>query len=261
MAQGLYWTFAFNIIVNSIMSFVTVALVVEVCLFVLRVKRHRFISLCRCLPFCKIGLDLLLYNFSTWALVEGIHPMNAPIGTRSFSLMLGFPLFSEAILPITSRIQFTLVNGKTFTIADLLTFFINPLWIKLNVVLAFAISFILSGIQSFRLIRSTQWISKIVNEATPCPRIILNLGLLKSLTDNIDHIDLASAIAKVTRLATSKCNRLLVAYFIKKEMTKFRLQVLLKKSPYEKPTVWTAIQCFMAICLFTSLLLGKFWIF
>lgn len=120
MGEQLYWVYAFNIVVNSTLSFFTTILLIELFMFLFRIKHPRLKAICRVLPFFKICLDLCLYHFSNWALLHGVNPILAETGTRQLSVMLN---------PFTG-IQFSMHDGKTFSVADVLALSIDPIWIQ-----------------------------------------------------------------------------------------------------------------------------------
>lgn len=118
MESGLYWIYAFNIVVNSTLSFFTSLLLIEGCIALFRVAHPRVKVVCRVLPFIKICLDLCLYHISKWALIHGVNPTLAEKGTRQLALLLN---------PFTG-IQFRMKDGKTFSIADVIALSIDPIW-------------------------------------------------------------------------------------------------------------------------------------
>src|SRR5689334_5770164 len=71
MSQELCWIFGFNIIVNSLLSFFTAFFLLELFLFIFRVRHPRLRAVCSLLPFVKICLDVFSYHFSHWALLQG----------------------------------------------------------------------------------------------------------------------------------------------------------------------------------------------
>lgn len=157
MGPQLYWTYAFNILVNSVLSFFTTLLLIEFFLFIFRIKHPRMKVLCRALPFCKLCLDPLLYQFSNWSLSHGMNPMLAEIGTRKLSGMFN---------PFAG-IQFSLEDGKTFSVADLIALTVNPLWIQgivCIVIVGAAATIILHGI---RTIYEKQKIAQMIWDSRP----------------------------------------------------------------------------------------------
>lgn len=126
MGQEIYWIYAFNVIVNSFLSFFTALFLVELFVYLLRVKHPRIKAICCFLPFVKICLDFFLYHFSHWALLKGINPLLAERGTRQLSLMVN-PWMG---------IRLNLHDGQTFSVADVIALSVDPLWIKAIVSLA-----------------------------------------------------------------------------------------------------------------------------
>lgn len=122
MESNIFWIYAFNIIVNSALSFFTTIMLIELFMFLFRIKEPRVKALCLVIPFCKIIVDLALYNFSSWALWHGMNPLIAQ-GYRQLSIMID---------PFTG-IQLSIQGEKTFSIADLIALSVHPLWIKIIV--------------------------------------------------------------------------------------------------------------------------------
>ncbi len=180
--QTVYWDFAFNILVNSTLMFITMAVLVEFCLFILRVKQQRVKAICRTLPIFKLGMDLYLYNFSSWALMEGLNPIIARPGTRMLSIMLGISSPELTAPPsLNTGIQLFLNNEKTFTLADLAILSIDSFWIKMIVLIALTISFTFCLLQFYKLVISFRAISNLLKNSFPASRIVNNQALLRSL--------------------------------------------------------------------------------
>jgi len=121
MEEQLYWIYAFNIVVNSTLSFFTTIFLIELFMFLFRVKHPRLKAICRVLPFFKVCFDLCLYHVSKWALLHGVNPTLAEKGSRQLALFLMNP---------STGIQFRMKDGKTFSIADVIALSIGPIWIQ-----------------------------------------------------------------------------------------------------------------------------------
>ncbi len=152
MGEQLYWIYIFNVVVNSTLSFFTTILLVELFAFLFRVKHPRLKAICRVLPFFKICFDLYLYHFSNWALLHRVNPILAETGTRQLSVMVN---------PFTG-IQFSMQDGKTFSIADVLALSIDPFWIRLIVSVAVLGSIIAIAMRLVRIFQEKQYVSWIV---------------------------------------------------------------------------------------------------
>jgi beta-lactamase regulating signal transducer with metallopeptidase domain len=126
MGNELYSIYAFNVIFNSALSFFTTLILVELILHLFRIKNPRGKAVAYTLPFCKICVDLFLYHFSNWALLDGVNPLLAQEGTRNLSIVIN---------PFT-QIQFSLLDGKTFTLADILALSMSSLLLKTLVCIA-----------------------------------------------------------------------------------------------------------------------------
>jgi Zn-dependent protease with chaperone function len=193
MSYELFWNFAFNILFNSFLSFFTVSLFVLAGLSLFRVHEPRFRALILCLPFLKLGFDFFLYDFSSWALNHQINPLEAEPGSRILSAMMCFPFFVGWI-PLFTRIQLFMFDGITFTLADLLTFCIDPFWIKVVVSVSMIISITLLGLWLKTLFLSTKRLSNIVKNAVPCYRPIFNQSLSYALVKSRIEIFISSEI-------------------------------------------------------------------
>ena len=87
-----------NVFINSILSFFTVYLLIEVLRICFRVRSPRFLALCYTLPFLKIVIDPFLYNFSSWTYALSI-PLQK--GERAFTAAFG--LFPKAQVRFSLR--------------------------------------------------------------------------------------------------------------------------------------------------------------
>lgn len=167
----LAWAYAFNILINSTLAFLTVAILVKFLIWALRIERPRIQAICLSLPLFKIAADFFFYNFSRWALAHQIDPFQSEPGTRAITAMLCHPASTAPFVPANTGIHFTLADGKTFTVADLLTLSLDPLWIKSIVVLAMSISIGLTTLWLYQWIKSRQILQKLLEGCLPCPRI------------------------------------------------------------------------------------------
>ncbi len=112
--------FILNIFINSFLAFFTVALLVEGIIFLFRIRQGRWTASLRTLPLLKLVLDLFLYDFSRWSYAQGINPLTCEEGTRTLSILTGYP---------TSSIQFTAPSNTTFTLADLVAYSLPSMWL------------------------------------------------------------------------------------------------------------------------------------
>lgn len=157
MGEELYWIYAWNIVVNSALSFFTAILLIELSLFLLRVNHPRVKAICRAIPFFKIPLDLCLYHFSNWALLHGANPLSAETGTRQLTVMLN-PL---------AGIQLSMQHGETFSVADLIALSVDPLLIRALIILALAGSTLVPAQYIVRLLKERKYLLRILQECSP----------------------------------------------------------------------------------------------
>jgi beta-lactamase regulating signal transducer with metallopeptidase domain len=169
--MNLAWIYAFNVLVNSVLAFLTVALLVKFLLWAFRMKQPRIQALALSLPLFKVGFDFFLYNFSRWALSSQINPLLCSPGSRAINVSFTYPT-SLTPYPFSSGIYFSVEGGKTFTIADVIALSIDPLWIKTIVTLAFAVSVGLGGLRLLQALKARKQVKEILQTALPCLRIV-----------------------------------------------------------------------------------------
>jgi beta-lactamase regulating signal transducer with metallopeptidase domain len=180
--MNLGWIYAFNILINSVLAFFTVALLVKFLLWAFRIQQPRIQALALSLPLFKVGFDFFLYNFSRWALSSQINPLLCSPGTRAINVSFTYPT-SLTPYPFSSGIYFSLEGGKTFTIADVIALFVDPLWIKTIVILALAVSFGFGGLRLLQALKARKIVKEILANAMPYLRVMsapLEAALRKS---------------------------------------------------------------------------------
>lgn len=125
--------FILNVFLNSFLAFFTAVLLVEVIVFLFRIKQGRVAAFLRMIPILKLPLDLCLYDFSRWSYTQGVNPLNCEEGTRTLSVLFGWTSSPSdwLFLPINSAIQFTVPENMTFTISDVIGYAMNPTHLKI----------------------------------------------------------------------------------------------------------------------------------
>lgn len=167
MGSGLYLIYVFNIMINSTLSFFTMVVLIEIFMRLLRIKHPRVKVICFFLPFCKICLDLFLYHFSNWALLYEVNPILAKTGTRQLSIMVN---------PFTV-IQFSMFDGKTFSLADVIALSIDPIWIRMIVLIAIAGIVITCALHLICIVRAKSRIDSVVRNSISIHTLNLNSSL------------------------------------------------------------------------------------
>lgn len=124
MISSLWAIFILNIGINSFLSFFTLGCLILLALKILRIENPRLYALALLLPFIKIVVDLFSYQFSDWALAQGINPMTCPEGSRTLNVGLIASLFEYPLCAI----KFHLEEGLTFSLADLLSLKMGESW-------------------------------------------------------------------------------------------------------------------------------------
>lgn len=127
------YVFLLNVFVNSFLMFITVVALIESIIFLFKIPAGRFSSLLRMVPILKLPFDLFSYDFSRWSYLKGINPLTAQEGTRTLSAVIGWPNDISQIffVPITAGIQL-FVDNMTFTVADVLSYFFDPIALSIS---------------------------------------------------------------------------------------------------------------------------------
>lgn len=175
--------FLWNVCTGSLLAFFTTFVLVEGLLALFRIREGRFSALLRMIPILKLPFDLFLYDFSRWALLQGIDPLRCKEGTRMIMAKIGywkcFPL---------SGIEFTAPGNTTFTVGDVLSG-----WIPLAVLIPAA--FLLVGMSLVCFFRTIFAYCKFSRElsthltASPfvagliSPKIFMPPSFVKKLTE------------------------------------------------------------------------------
>lgn len=185
--------FILNVFLNSFLSFVTAAILIEVTIFLFRIRQGRISATLRMIPIIKLPLDLFLYDFTRWSYVHGVNPLNCEEGTRTLSVSFGSlsDLTSPLFLPFFSSIQMTTEGDVTFTVADIIGYQMRPLVLKvLAVIFVLITAFLL--IKRFFQYRSS---ARSINSLEKCS---------EASCRKIDNASIASCINKRrTQILTS----------------------------------------------------------
>src|ERR1700759_1725467 len=97
--------FLLNIFLNSLLAFFTAVVLVEVIIFLCRIRQGRVAAFLRMIPLLKLPFDLCLYNFSRWSYPQGITPLQCEEGTRTLSAKLHW---------MNCALEFTAPGNTTF---------------------------------------------------------------------------------------------------------------------------------------------------
>lgn len=181
MIKELFWIYALNLIVNSFLAFLTIAFLIQLLIFVFRVRQPRLKSILLCIPLIKLILDPFLYDFQSWALMHQINPLEAEVGSRMISVQVGFPAAVTDFIPFVTAARFSLNNGQTFTPADIVALSIAPSVAKGIIIIAGVVSFALLGIYIFRLCESVKVLFRIAQNASFCKRAVQNQLLIRKM--------------------------------------------------------------------------------
>ncbi len=186
--------FACNVVVNSLLSFLTTALLIQLILVLFRIKQPRFKSLLLCLPLLKLVTDLFSYDFENWALTNAINPLLAEEGSRNLSLMTCYPIPAENIYFPLTQIVFSINYGERFSPGDLVALSISPLTLISLTTLILGISLTKAWKLFQRIKNSRQRLAKIVKNSKPYLERIGNQRLAKRVQQKRCQIILSSQV-------------------------------------------------------------------
>ncbi len=188
MNKDLIWTFAFNLIINSFLTFLTIAILIQMVIYIFRIKSPRVRVILLCIPFLKLALDPFLYDFQNWALLQQINPLEAEIGSRSLLINIGYPLNTCFVIGLFVN------NVSTFSLADLAVLSLNPLAIRGFVVIILLITLGLFLCFALRLYKSVGTLSVIVKKSRPLLRPLQNQKLIEKIKRIDSQLILSSEV-------------------------------------------------------------------
>lgn len=163
--------FLFNIILNSLMAFITVWFLIEGLIFMLRIPQGRVAAILRMIPLVKLLLDVCLYDFAQWSYLHGINPLEYPEGSRILSAMVSW--MGDNFWPISSGVRLS-VAEMSFTVADLIAYTLPPALLNAMVILIVTISLFLLGRKLQHYHFSLKTLRALMQEAQPVGRKIRN---------------------------------------------------------------------------------------
>lgn len=171
--------FILNIFLNSFLAFLTVAFLIEGVIFLFRIRQGRVTATLRMIPIIKLPLDLFLYDFSRWSYTQGINPSTCEEGTRTLSVIFGGmnSMTNGLILPVASGIQFTVPGNMTFTIADLIGYTSNPIFLNIFAFLFIIVTITFVFNKIFFYYRSLITLNSLTLDARPLYRKMRNSAL------------------------------------------------------------------------------------
>src|SRR3990167_10641534 len=118
--MNIYVIFLFNFFINGILVFATAWGLVELFIFIFRIKNFRFKYFARLIPIIKVFIDLAFYNFSSWAIFQNINPLLCEKGTRSLTISFGIFHKLGRFFTIIFHMK-RMKNNITFTMSDMLS--------------------------------------------------------------------------------------------------------------------------------------------
>lgn len=139
--------FILNIFINSLFSFITTIFLIEILIFLFRIRLGRMRSFLRIISIVKLPLDILMYDFSKWSYLKGLNPLYSESGSRLLSIQCGWttPINEFFVFPLSASIQLTTKENLTFTVADLIGYLVHPiiLYIFSLLLLTFTITLVM----------------------------------------------------------------------------------------------------------------------
>jgi BlaR1 peptidase M56 len=182
MIPSLLPAFLFNVFINSLLMFLTLVVCIEGLFFLLRVKSTRLRYFCRLIPLIKLPVDFSLYDFSNWALTQGINPYSCVPDSRFFRVSLGYliPDRSSFSFPLQSGISLATADGQTFSLADLSYLLHDRLFSHVLLALLLCTTGVYV-IRSIRFWQTHQVYKKLLFSLKECPKWPYHLALIQGL--------------------------------------------------------------------------------
>lgn len=172
--------FLLNVFLNSLLSFFTVAFLIEAIIFLFRIPQGRIAATLRMVPIFKLPIDLCLYDFSRWSYAHGINPLNCEEGTRTLSVSVMFGWISEVHdrLFLQTGIQLTLPGNMTFTIADILGYAMKSEVLNILALFFITLSAVLIGTRLIKYYQSIKSLNALTKTARSTCRKMHNSTLV-----------------------------------------------------------------------------------
>jgi len=173
--------FILNFFLNAILVFYTSCILIELFLFIFRIKNLRIRYFARFLSVFKLVFDVFNYDFHKWAIKDGINPILAEKGSRFLYMGIDWNQGKAKFIGFFQMI-FEMESGKTFSITDLFGLYYGSLFV---IIMSFV--FILASV--FFLVRfilknreKAKQTQAIIKQLKPLDIFISN----KLLRDKID---------------------------------------------------------------------------
>jgi len=136
----------FDVMINSVFSFTSCFFLCYFFLWLFRCKHPRMIAMGLWICVVKLLLDFALYNYSDWSLAQGVFPWEAPYGTRTLDIHLGYS--NQPVGFCFFGFHVDKVYG--FSPADILGYWIGIGWVKGIVILIGGVSLFRLGVFCYR---------------------------------------------------------------------------------------------------------------
>lgn len=179
MAEKWVEFYAFNLIINSVLSFFTTLGLTQLLIFIFKIHHPRLKIFMGMLPILKLSLDPFLYNFQDWAILQWINPLEVAEGRRMFSLGLSF---ADGI-PF-STIQLRIFDHLTFTMADILALSLEAMILNGILIGVGAISCVSVSRFAYKNFQASAHFKKSVARPSMHQRPIFNARLKDKLIKN-----------------------------------------------------------------------------
>ncbi len=143
----------FHLVINSFFVFLLLAAVVEISLFIFKIKSARTRYICRLLPILKIPVDLFVFGVFGESLFLNFNPFSCEIYLNNFiATLFNIPPDTTLLQNVASKLQ--------------------PIYLNLFAISVVAISTLLFSYKCARLIVSQIYLRKILSLSVPCQRSI-----------------------------------------------------------------------------------------
>jgi Zn-dependent protease with chaperone function len=149
----------FHLAFNSLLVFFVLALVVEIFLFVFRIKNARLRAFCRLMPLLKLPIDVFLY-----------------LGVEKHIFLNLNPFSCQQYL-----LNFFIPEGRYCSIPNFFALQLPHTWMALFLVLFFSFTAFIFGHKVFQILKTSFYLKEILSCVKRCERAIENEKLKFSL--------------------------------------------------------------------------------
>lgn len=160
----------FHLVLNSLFVFFALTLLIELFLFVFRIKNARLRTICRLFPIVKLPFDIFIFSFFGESLFVNFNPFSCEVYLKEFITKL---------LPMKGGMG----GGAPTIIPEYIAAHIPSFYFKWLTLGIASLSLFTIFRKAVQLIKSRTYLKKVLLSASPCRRFITNGQLREKLAN------------------------------------------------------------------------------